>query len=715
MPDLDDRFASLMTTRAPDLWRDIELREPRSSRPTASPGRRLVAAIVALGVAVAGTLTVVRAFEGSGSRPLTAPGAGRIVFSADGGGEQIELFSMNPDGSDVRQLTDTPVSEEEPAWSPDGTRIAFAIREPEDTTSYVIGVMDADGSNRGEIAATRLEGRTPVASPAWSPDGREIAFAAYGEGGGIYVAPLIGGSPRQLTSAGPPTTHVDSEPEWSPNRESIVFIRWILGDVQQGNEYQILRIDADGGEPTVLATFPGSGSEPHELGGLSWSPDGSRLAFTTRGGVYLLDPTNREAREIVACEALGCDDRTEVFTNATSWSPDGLHIAFTAWLDLLSGRADPPIIHVATLSGDDEVTVASTGVGGLFPAWQPVLAGESPSPIPSLDPEPLPAADPRIAASIPVGPQGNTSAILYAERSVWVTASFVDGGGGVDRSMLFRIDASTNAIVAEIPLEGAPTFVSGGGGLAYGFGSVWVAGYGRVDGSLQAIAQRVDPTSNAVTASIPLGGSHGADIAVDERSVWAAYFADDHAGVARIDPATNSVIADTALPSSYVRRITAAGGGVVATELEWAENEGPCMVLTAIDPVTATISAREPLGPGCGGMQLFVWNDEIWASGAGLQRVDPSTAQLVGEPVTFEPEHSPRSFVLGTEREVWFGAYPGGNGNRPDHLARLDPASGAIEYFIEAGGTDAVFAPETRTIWILEFDGSLTRVDLNDR
>jgi hypothetical protein len=114
-------------------------------------------------------------------------------------------------------------------------------------------------------------------------------------------------------------------------------------------------------------------------------------------------------------------------------------------------------------------------------------------------------------------------------------------------------------------------------------------------------------------------------------------------------------------------------------------------------------------------MQLFMWNDEIWASAATLQRVEPATATLVGEPILFEPEHSPRSFVLGTDREVWFGAYPGGDGNRPDHLARLDPATGAIEYFIEAGGTDAVFAPETRTIWVLEFDGSLTRIDLNDR
>jgi Tol biopolymer transport system component len=339
---------------------------------------------VALVIAVAGTLVVVRAFEGSDSRPLTARGAARIVFSGGGGGEQIDLFSMNPDGSDVRRLTDTPASEEGPAWSPEGSRIVFAVREPEDTTSHVIGVMDADGANRGEIAAPRLEGRTPVASPTWSPDGNEIAFAAYGDGGGIYVAFVNGGPERRLTSAGPPTAHVDSEPEWSRDGGSIVFIRWTLGTAEDGNEYQILRIDAEGGEPTVLARFAAVGRE--QVRGLSWSPDGSRLAYTTRGGVHLLDPTNGDTTEIVACEVLGCDDATEVFTDSTSWAPDGLHIAFTARVNVPSARADPPIIYVATLSGD-QVSVASTGVGGLFPAWQPVVAEETtPSPSPTTPP-----------------------------------------------------------------------------------------------------------------------------------------------------------------------------------------------------------------------------------------------------------------------------------------------------------------------------------------
>lgn len=342
------------------------------------------------------------------------------------------------------------------------------------------------------------------------------------------------------------------------------------------------------------------------------------------------------------------------------------------------------------------------------------LSDPSPSEAASPSAVPLPSANPRITATIPLASEGGVRAILYAERSVWVSASFVDGGGGVDDAMLFRIDGTTNEIVAEIPIQGASGFVGGGGGLAYGFGSVWVAGYDHIDGSMRAVVHRIDPVDNMVTAMIPLGGTHGADVAADQSNVWVGYFGEEHAAVARIDPATNSVTAQVPVPSNYVRRITAAGGGVLATELEWDRNQGPCMVLTAIDPATATVTARERVHPPCGGVDLFAWNDEIWGSGAALQRVDLTTARLIGEPIPFEPDHSPRSFVFGTGREVWFAAYPGGNGSRPDRVARLDVATGEIEYFIEAGGMDAVFAPETRTIWILEYGGSLTRVDISD-
>jgi len=405
--------------------------------------------------------------------------------------------------------------------------------------------------------------------------------------------------------------------------------------------------------------------------------------------------------------------------NNPVWSPDGSLIAFVG-NPSIDDYSPEDALYVMRPNGTDVTPIAdapSIGVAGDI-AWQPIQAVAKtvePTPLPTATEThaALPPANPQVIASIPVGPQGSTSALLYAEGSVWVAASFVDGGGGIDDAMLFRLDASTNETVAEIPLEGAPGWVTGGGGLAHGFGSIWVAGYSSVDGTSQAAVQRVDPASNRVIETIPLGGTWGADVEVDENGVWAAYFGEEHAGVARIDPATDSVVADVQLPSGYVRSITAAGGGVVATELEWSGNQGPCTVLTAIDPVSGEIIAREPVGADCGNVELIEWNGEMWASGAGLRRIDPTTARIVGEPILFDPEHFPRSFVVAIGNEVWFGAYPRGDGVRPDRLARLDPATDSIEYYMEVGGTDAVFAPATRTIWIMGFDGTLTRVDLN--
>jgi Tol biopolymer transport system component len=698
MPDLDERFAALTRTRAPGLWPDIELREPRPSPPTASPARRAVAAIVALTIAVAGTLVVVRAFEGSDSRPLTAPVAARIVFSGDGGGEQIDLFSMNPDGSDVRQLTDTSASEEGPAWSPDGTRIAFAVREPEDTTSYV-GVMDADGANRGEIGATRLEGRTPVASPTWSPDGSEIAFAAYGEGGGIYVAPLNGGPERRLTSAGPPTAHVDSEPEWSPDGGSIAFIRWTLGTAEDGNEYQILRIDAEGGKPTVLARFAAVGRE--QVRGLSWSPDGSRLAYTTRGGVHLLDPTNGDTIEIAACEVLGCDDGVDVFTDATSWSSDGLRIAFTARVNVASARADPPVIHVATLSGD-EVTVASTGVGGLFPAWQPVPA-TSPEPTPSPSDMPTRALNARVSATIPVGafPRG----VAVGEGAVWATVDNADGGP--DDHLLVKIDAVTNDVV-----DTAPVFEAGD--IAVGEGALWVTS--RLDDANGALL-RIDPSNMQVVASVTVG-LNPSNVAVGDGAVWVTV-STTTAGfqpsgeVVRIDPVTNDVVARIAISGGWPRDVVVGEGSVwvyghsgYTTARGWIASS-----LWEIDPVTNDLVATVLDETGFLGDGSYlpdnvaVGDGALWAAsdrGKGL-RIDPMTGTFT----VFELAEGGFAWPFLTyEGHVFFGL-------GTVRVLDIDTLEVVASVALESQVADAALDPATGTLWIANYERSVTRIDLH--
>ena len=372
MPELHERFDSLSHASAPDLWPEIEVREPRNAIEPSSARRMLVAA-VAFVVAIAGIGIAAVTFGGSVPpvRPSTAVANERIAFIGDGGDAQTDVYSMRPDGTDVRRLTRTSRSEDEPVWSPDATRIAFSIREEGNPAAHVIGLTDADGTNGGEVPGTRLQNHNPVGSPAWSPDGGEIAFAAYGDGGGIYVTRVAGGPAQQLTTAGPPTTRVDSEPVWSPDGTSMAFIRWILGDLETQSEYQILRIGTDGRHSTILARFPSDapeGSRDLEVSGLSWSPDGSRLAFTSLGEVYVVDASGGDPEKIVPCAVLGCSEDTRVRTASTSWSPDGTRIAFTAWLDVSIDANEPPMIYVATVTATP-APVASTGVHGSSPSW----------------------------------------------------------------------------------------------------------------------------------------------------------------------------------------------------------------------------------------------------------------------------------------------------------------------------------------------------------
>jgi hypothetical protein len=356
------------------------------------------------------------------------------------------------------------------------------------------------------------------------------------------------------------------------------------------------------------------------------------------------------------------------------------------------------------------LVVASVGTGLVVRAFQP---GATPEPAETPEPT-LPPANPQVAWTVPVGPRGQTSAILYAKDSLWVGFRQTTADASVEEEFLARLDPDTGREVARIEAP-VPGWVSGGGGLAAGFGSIWVTGHDpESPGELRAVVDRVDPETNRVIARIPLEGRGGADIAVGPDGVWVAFFGDENAGVARIDPATNEVVATIELESDYVRYIAVAGDAVIVSELERpGDYAGPCSVLTSIDPAFDSIEARTPVDEGCDHVvRPLPWNGGVWASTSGLYRVDPDTARLTGEPLAFDPDRFPRSFLLTSPREIWFAAYPGGDGGRDDTLARLDPATGAIEYFdgVDPGGIAATLGPDA--IWILSFDGSVTRIDL---
>jgi len=158
-------------------------------------------------------------YEAGDQEPAWSPDGKQIAFSSNRAGSiagqayAMDVFVMNADGFDPRNLTESTTSDTSPAWSPDGSHIAFQSDRDGNQEIYV---MAADGSNPRNI--TNHESYD--ASPAWSPDGRYIAFDSDRDGDReIYVMEVDGSNLRRLTNR----EGMDGLPTWAPDGRYIAF------------------------------------------------------------------------------------------------------------------------------------------------------------------------------------------------------------------------------------------------------------------------------------------------------------------------------------------------------------------------------------------------------------------------------------------------------------------------------------------------------------
>jgi dipeptidyl aminopeptidase/acylaminoacyl peptidase len=199
----------------------------------------------------------------------------RLVFTSAAGEEGGDVFGLTRDGQ-VRRLTDDGGSYG-PSFSPDGGRIVFSSVGADGEVSDTVGpsgldlyVMAADGSGRRRV----LDGDEDV-SPAWSPEGDQIAFVRGGAGDGagrIFVVDADGdGSARALVEHSG-AAH-DSDPAWSPDGTQLAFVR-----TEPGGPSHLMVVDADGSDARSVL------DQPEALGAPNWSPDGTMLVFTVGNG-----------------------------------------------------------------------------------------------------------------------------------------------------------------------------------------------------------------------------------------------------------------------------------------------------------------------------------------------------------------------------------------------------------------------------------------------
>ena len=305
---------------------------------------------------------------GHSAYPAWSPDGSRIAFTSDRDGS-VDIYAMNADGSGVTRLTNDRAWDLVPAWSPDGSRIAlisnrdaFAGRGGDFFLNFRVHVMNADGSG-----VTRLtSGSAFETTPAWSPDGSRIAFASNRDaselrdddlaGTQIYVMNADGSGVTRLTGASEAS---DYSPAWSPDGSRIAFAS-DRGDSQRVNS-DIYVMNADGSGITRL-----TGNSDWDDGFPAWSPDGSRIAFmSTR------DDSRREMFSIYLMNADGSGvtrltGSSEWEDAVPAWSPDGSRIAF------LSTRDGNFEIYAMNADGTNVTRLTTTPADGdAADAWFP--------------------------------------------------------------------------------------------------------------------------------------------------------------------------------------------------------------------------------------------------------------------------------------------------------------------------------------------------------
>jgi Tol biopolymer transport system component len=282
---------------------------------------------IALGLALLASCTTSEGLPASGSSPdcsvpsvsvSAAPSSADVSLQMSGllafaaatePGGQLDLYVARGDSSSPEPIAHGPMDEYSPTWSPNGSRIAYRVNRPGEFAPD-IWVTNADGSDKRNLTDTPNDTEW---SPAWSPDGSRIAYFASTSdefGGNLFTMRPDGTDVKLLTTDGGSGAS-NEYPTWSPDGSSLAYIH----STQEGN-FEIWSILADGSCAADLTRNQHADEWP------AWSPDGTAIAFMSdrdgrfgAGDIFVMGPDGSSPMNLTHTR--------RVNESFPAWTPDG--------------------------------------------------------------------------------------------------------------------------------------------------------------------------------------------------------------------------------------------------------------------------------------------------------------------------------------------------------------------------------------------------------